>query len=343
MFGKTPNSIMLAQREKDHSARLLQSLDELVDNFRQITSINRNVGFVTTGYNWMIQIIPALIIAPAFISGQIAFGVVTQSAMAFSTLVAAFSLIVTQFQSLSTFAAVVARLRFLVEAVEQSHARSGTGIEIVVGAGVAYEGLTLLSSADGVPLIKDLSISIPYPTRVLITGSNPAAGAALFRATAGVAAAGAGAGRVIRPGPDDILFLAERPYLPPGALRQALAPEGEASDERILALLSELNLELALVQADGLDSERDWGTLLPLREQQLLAVAHVLLARPQFVFLDRIGAALGPDELRKILGKFSEASIAYIQNGGPADLRDLYDAVLTCGGDGGWTWAVTHQ
>ncbi len=334
-------SILLAQREEDHSARLLQRLDELVDNFRQITSINRNVGFVTTGYNWMIQIIPALIIAPAFISGQIAFGVVTQSAMAFSTLVAAFSLIVTQFQSLSTFAAVVARLRFLVEAVEQSHARSGTGIEIVEGARVAYEGLTLLSSTDGVPLIKDLSISIPSGTRVLITGSNLAAGAALFRATAGVAAAGAG--RIIRPGPDDILFLAERPYLPPGALRRALAPTGEASDERILALLSELNLNLALIQADGLDSERDWGTLLPLREQQLLAVAHVLLARPQFVFLDRIGAALGPDELRKILGKLSEASIAYIQNGGPADSRDLYDAVLTCGGDGGWTWTVTRQ
>ena len=34
--------------------------------------------------------------------GEVEFGVITQSAMAFTTLVAAFSLIVTQFQSLST-------------------------------------------------------------------------------------------------------------------------------------------------------------------------------------------------------------------------------------------------
>ena len=97
---------------------MLARLDDLVANFRKITSINRNVGFFTTGYNWMIQIIPALIIAPAFIERKIEFGVITQSAIAFSTLVAAFSLIVTQFQSLSSFAAVVARLSALVEAVE---------------------------------------------------------------------------------------------------------------------------------------------------------------------------------------------------------------------------------
>ena len=112
-------AIMLAREEDAQTAQLLTRLDDLVANFRKITSINRNVGFFTTGYNWMIQIIPALIIAPAFIEGKIEFGVITQSAMAFSTLVAAFSLIVTQFQSLSSFAAVVARLSALVEAFGQ--------------------------------------------------------------------------------------------------------------------------------------------------------------------------------------------------------------------------------
>jgi vitamin B12/bleomycin/antimicrobial peptide transport system ATP-binding/permease protein len=110
-------TIRLTREEEAQTAELLDRLDDLVANFRKITSINRNVGFFTTGYNWMIQIIPALIIAPDFIEGKIEFGVITQSAMAFSTLVAAFSLIVTQFQSLSSLAAVVARLSSLVEAV----------------------------------------------------------------------------------------------------------------------------------------------------------------------------------------------------------------------------------
>jgi putative ATP-binding cassette transporter len=232
-------AIMLARHEGVQSGRLLHRLEDLIANFRQITSINRNVGFFSTGYNWLIQVIPALIVAPAFTRGHVDFGVITQSAMAFSLLVGAFSLIVTQFQSLSPFAAVVSRLSSLVGAIEPSRAPAESAIEIVEAEGqLAYEGLTLLSSTDGSPLVKDLSISIPAGTRVLLTGSNQAAGVALFRATAGVSASGAG--RILCPAPDDILFLAQRPYLPQGTLRQVLVPtrhEGKITDDRILELL----------------------------------------------------------------------------------------------------------
>jgi vitamin B12/bleomycin/antimicrobial peptide transport system ATP-binding/permease protein len=246
-------SIMLAHREGRQTARLLHRLEELVANFRKIISINRNVGFFATGYNWLIQIIPALIIAPAFINGDIAFGVITQSAMAFTTLVGAFSLIITQYQSISNFAAVVERLRSLIEALEKSPTNTGAVIEIVKAEGrLAYEQLTLLSSTNGSPLLKDLSISIPFGTRVLLTGSNQAARALLFAATAGVSTPGAG--RIILPGDDDILFLPQRPYLPPCTLRQVLEPDvhpGEISDDRIFGLLRQLNLEPVLTRAGG--------------------------------------------------------------------------------------------
>ncbi len=124
-------SIMLERHEPRQAARLLHRLEDLVDNLRRIIAVNRNLGFFTTGYNWMIQIIPALIVAPAFIDGEIDFGAITQSAMAFTALVAAFPLIVTQFQSLSSFAAVVARLSSLMEAIEQAQTGSATAIEIV--------------------------------------------------------------------------------------------------------------------------------------------------------------------------------------------------------------------
>ena len=79
-------SIMVARSEKQQSARLLERLDEAIGNFRQITAINRNIGFFTTGYNWLIQIIPALIVAPIFFRGGVEFGVITQSAAAFAML-----------------------------------------------------------------------------------------------------------------------------------------------------------------------------------------------------------------------------------------------------------------
>ncbi len=93
--------VMLSGSEPQMKSFLGSRLDDLIANFRVMTSVNRDVGFFTTGYNWLIQIIPALIIAPAFFRGDIEFGVITQSAAAFAMLVGAFSLIINQFKSIS--------------------------------------------------------------------------------------------------------------------------------------------------------------------------------------------------------------------------------------------------
>ncbi|WP_434733665.1 ABC transporter ATP-binding protein/permease [Rhizobium sp. YTUHZ044] len=332
-------SIFLARAEERQNILLSHRLEALAANFRRITAVNRNVGFFTTGYNWLIQIIPALIIAPAFISGEIEFGVITQSGAAFAMLVGAFSLIVTQYQSISTFAAVVARLNSLPEAIERSQTIAEPAIEFVEREGaLAYERLTLLSS-NGALLLKELSVTIPVGTLVLLTGPGHAAGTALFRATAGIPTPGTG--RIIRPASDDILFLQQRPYLPPGTLRQILERSenpGENSDQRIFHVLRELDLDRLVSLAGGLDSERGWEMELSLTEQQLLMVANILLAAPRFVFLDRVDTTLGFEQLRKILRLLSERSITCINNGGADDSRDLYDAVLEYGEDGGWKW-----
>jgi vitamin B12/bleomycin/antimicrobial peptide transport system ATP-binding/permease protein len=107
-------------RESDVRQRLLGRLDALVSNLRNIIAVNRNLSFFTTGYNYMIQLIPALIVAPLFMRGEVEFGVITQSAMAFATLLGALSLIITQFQAISSYAAVVSRLGEFTEAAENA-------------------------------------------------------------------------------------------------------------------------------------------------------------------------------------------------------------------------------
>lgn len=72
-----------------------------------------------TGYNYLIRIIPARIVVPLFIQGHAELGVITQSAVAVGHLLGAFSLIVTQFQSISTYTAVVARLNALRDAMSR--------------------------------------------------------------------------------------------------------------------------------------------------------------------------------------------------------------------------------
>ncbi|MGO7215082.1 ABC transporter ATP-binding protein/permease [Rhizobium ruizarguesonis] len=336
--------IMLAHCEEQQGFRLLRRLDDAVANFRKVTAINRNVGFFTTGYNWLIQIIPALIIAPAYIRGNIDFGVITQSGAAFAMLVGAFSLVITQFQSISTFAAVVARLSSLMEAIERAGTPADAGIEVVEGKErLAYEQLTLLHATNSVPIVKEVSISIPLGTRVLITGPAQDAQAALFRATAGISFKGSG--RIIRPAADDILFLPQRPYLPTGTLRQILVRNeraGEIPDDRIVQILRALNLEHVLEQAGGLNTEQNWEILLSPQEQQLLAFINILIAAPQFAFLDRLDATLGLERLHTIMQMLSESSITYINNAETAALRDYHDAVLECGEDGGWVWTVNR-
>lgn len=44
-------SIALLQHEGRLTTRLLRRIDSVADNFRRIISINRNLGFFTTGFN----------------------------------------------------------------------------------------------------------------------------------------------------------------------------------------------------------------------------------------------------------------------------------------------------
>jgi len=337
-------SIALLGREGRLGARLRRRFEDLTANMRRIIAVNLNLAFFTNGYNYLIQIIPALVVAPLFIRGKVEFGVITQSTMAFSTLLGALSLVVTQFQSISSFAAVVSRLGSLADAMEQAQSPAAASIDMIEDeARVAYERLTLLSPRSDHVLVRELSVSVPRGTRVLIVGPNDAAKVALFRATAGIWENGSG--RIVRPGLDAVFFLPERPYLPPGTLRDVLVRtgrEGVIGDEQIATLLHVLGLEPVLERTGGLDVERDWDDVLSLGEQQLLSVARVILAAPRFVFLERPRRALGSEEADRILGLLSERSITYLTLGDGSDGLDDYDAVLELAGDGGWTWKAVE-
>ncbi|MCP4406618.1 MAG: ABC transporter ATP-binding protein/permease [Gammaproteobacteria bacterium] len=336
-------SVAMLNREELLRTRLLRHLNDLTVNFRKIITVNRNLSFFTTGYNWLIQIIPALIVAPLFIRGEVEFGVVTQSAMAFSHLLGAFSLVVNQFQSISSYTAVLARLSVLRgEMKERLSPTVASPIEIREQDGrLDFERLTLRSTRDNRTLLKELSVSIPRGMRVLITGPSNTAKAALFRATAGVWDAGEGG--ISRPSLEDIFFLPERPYFPPGTMRDLLLQTGQEkliSDEQILKVFHRLDLRRMLERAGGLDIEKDWKDLLSLDEQQLLAFARCLLAAPQFAFLDRPHTALSPGQVNQILSMLSEQSISYITLGSTEYKLENYDAVIQLAEGGGWKWQL---
>jgi putative ATP-binding cassette transporter len=116
--------------------------------------------------------------------------------------------------------------------------------------------------------------------------------------------------------------------------------EEETSDDRILAALHDGGLDSVVQRAGGLDTERDWPTILSLGEQQQLVVSRVILARPSFALLDRVSTTLGPSAFQRTLQRLTANSITYIsfdQDAEPGS-RELYDAVLQIGADGSWSW-----
>jgi putative ATP-binding cassette transporter len=335
-------AIALSRREGRLLQRLRGRVDDLVGNLGSIIRVNRNLGFFSTGYSYLIQIIPALVVAPLFIRGEVEFGVITQSSMAFAHLVAAFSLIITQFQSIASFASVVSRLDTLWEAIERQDPTRSGAIELNVTENpehIAYEGVTLDAPDEEKALVKNLSLRIAQGTRVLIRSRDKAAGSALFRATAGISSLGHG--RIVRPSFDFIRFLPERPYVYPGTLRELLLKTGEEHripDPEIVEMLRELDLLPVLTKAGGLDVEQDWSSVLSLSEEQLLAFTRLRLAQPKFAFLDRVCTALTLEQVGRIQKTLTDLRITFIALGEADDDLRYFDAVLDIDRNGDWTY-----
>ena len=343
-------SVALTRREGGLMQLALHNLDAVVKNLCSIIAINRTVNYCSTGYNWLIQIIPALLVAPLFIEGKVQFGVITQSAIAFTQLLGAFSLIITQFQSISSYTAVISRLSTMIDASErEAEAEQSAAASPKDENRVAYEGLTLLSSRSGRLLINELNFTITRGKNVLVCGQDESARAALFNATAGLGKTSGGT--IIRPRLNQILFVGESPYLPPGTIRELLMrplPEEGAenekmieqlycSEEQMIGALRELKIDSILKGYGGLDTRHHWENVLPLAEQKLLVVARLLLAKPSFVFLDRPSATLDPEHLAGVFSLLKQHGISFVTFEERGAHLEYYDSMLELERDGVWT------
>lgn len=342
-------SIALLHHEIRLRGRILRLFERLATNWRVVIGVNRNLGFFTTGFNWMIQIIPVLLVAPLYMQGKVEFGVVTQSAMAFSMLVGAFSLIVTQFQSLSSFAAVIQRLISLWYLIEVAQVSTVSGLDLSETQGeIGFDDLTLLSPIDKRVLIKDLSLTIEPGQWILVSGDEMARDA-LFKALAGIY--DAGNGTVRRPTLEDIRFLPDRPYIPPGTLRQAIVSKrrsNDYSDQSIISVLEMVGLTDILGRSGGLDHEQEWDSLLSAHEQRQVSFARILITEPQVVVMANPCRDMTPDARIRVFELLRQRQMTLIIMGSGerwssgVDFPLVYDATLELDASGKWLFESKH-
>jgi putative ATP-binding cassette transporter len=149
-----------------------------------------------------------------------------------------------------------------------------------------------LSLHDGRVLVRDAALRLEKGEAVLLTGASGSGKSTLFRALAGIWPFGRG--HVGIPAGARALFLPQRPYLPLGTLRRAICyplDAAEVPDAIVLEALDAVGLGHLRAR---LDEEDAWDRRLSGGEQQRLAFARALLAKPDFLFLDEATASLDP-------------------------------------------------
>jgi putative ATP-binding cassette transporter len=216
-------------------------------------------------------------------------------------------------------------------------------VETAPGAhGVTYDHLTLQTPDEGRPLVRDLSLEVPEGRRLVVTGPNGAGKSALFLATAGLWRGGKG--RIVSPGPHRVMFVPQRPYTPSGRLRELLLyglDPANIPDSRIMDVLREVGLDIVVHKVGGLDAEHEWSNVLSEGEQHALAFARLLLANPQFAFLDNPAGSLDGEHVQRLYAALARSSITYVSVGEHPALASYHDMRLDLHGDGSWELVPT--
>ena len=95
-------------------------LSRVINNRREINVAQRNLEFFTTCYQYLIQVVPVAVVAPQYFAGKIQLGVISQSNGAFNHILNDLTVIVNQFEQLSSFSAGIERLSSFYEAMRDA-------------------------------------------------------------------------------------------------------------------------------------------------------------------------------------------------------------------------------
>ena len=332
-------SIAFFRGERREKLDLGHRFKGLVRNTRFLISWNRNLNIFTTGYNNFSLILPVLVIAPEFLKGNMEIGTVTQAAGAFAQVLAASSVLITQFERVSAYVAGVTRLDLLWNEVNRLPDDDEPPISVEEGAKLVLTKLTIRPPNSERELVKELSLKLKPGTGVIIMGPSGTGKSSILRTIAGLWDSGEGA--IQRPNYRDMMFLPQKPYMPYGSLRtQLLYPYRERSDydKQLAKVLKLVNLENITKRVDGrLETVMDWGNILSLGEQQRVSFARLFLWEPKISFLDEATSALDEENEKSLYSLMRKMNFSFISVGHRSTLHAYHDFVLTLEEGGKWS------
>jgi vitamin B12/bleomycin/antimicrobial peptide transport system ATP-binding/permease protein len=277
-------------------------------------------------------VIPFLLLAPGYFAKEFQLGTLTQTSSAFGRVESALSFIINSYQSIASYLASINRLTSFETAIAQAQA-AGVGDKTIHRERApdrnVHVGGAVLTLPNGAPIVRVDSLDLGQARRTLLIGPSGSGKSTLFRAIAGIWPFGEG--RVGIPADAEVMLLPQRPYLPQGTLRAAMAypAEADAYDDAAIRAAME-KVKLGHLQ-DRLDEIDLWGQRLSGGEQQRLAVARALLAKPDWLFLDEATASLDEKLEGELYATIDTAlpQTRVVSIGHRSTLREMHDAVVT--------------
>ncbi len=189
---------------------------------------------VSQGSSLIAPVVPLLLCAPKFLEGSMTLGQVMQAASAFTIVQTAFGWLVDNYPRLADWNACARRIASLMMSLDGlERAELGDGIGRIKRGETEGEAMLSLNDLsvrldDGTAVVGETKVVIEPGERLLVAGESGTGKSTLVRALAGLWPWGGGS---VNFHPDRRLFmLPQRPYVPSGTLRRAVAYPGAADD-----------------------------------------------------------------------------------------------------------------
>jgi vitamin B12/bleomycin/antimicrobial peptide transport system ATP-binding/permease protein len=298
-------SIALLGGEQEERDGIDKTFGSVLRQWARLAGQHMRTTLVSQGSSLIAPVVPILLCAPKFLDGSMSLGEVMQAASAFTIVQGAFGWLVDHYPSLADWNACARRIASLMmslDALERAELGDGFGrIKRGETEGEAMLSLNDLSVTldDGTAVVGETEVVIDPGERLLVAGESGTGKSTLVRAIAGLWPWGGGS---VNFHPDRRLFmLPQRPYVPSGTLRRAVAYPGAAEDwtvEEICEALHKVGLDHL---KDKIEEEAPWDQTLSGGEKQRLAFARLLLHNPDIVVLDEATSALDEKSQDKMM------------------------------------------
>jgi putative ATP-binding cassette transporter len=299
-------SIALMRGDSDERFSLLQNYGRVVSAWFAVMRQQGIVAIVLNGNSALFPIVPLLLIAPKYVSGEVTLGAVMQIVAAFMAVQAALIWFVDNFLRLAEWFASLERVDQLQEALDDLDTVTNSldrTVTLATGSADAIRMIDLsLHHANGAVVLAPTTVRIERGERVLISGESGIGKSTLIRAFAGLWPWGSGT--IEFPVGQSVAFVPQKPYLPLGSLRIALLyPHTVASpsDGHLVAIMQRCGLG---DMAPRLDETAPWDRLLSGGERQRIAFARLLIQMPDIIIMDEATSALDEVSQASLLALF---------------------------------------